>query len=202
MTTSASDDRAGGPARALVRSFGDAEPRIHPSAWLAPGCAVIGDVEIGADCSIWYGVVLRGDVHHIRIGARTNVQDQSVVHVTRNRFPAWIGDEVTVGHRAVVHGCRVSDGALIGIGAVVLDGAEIGEEALVGAGAVVTPGTRVAPRTLVIGAPARPVRELDAGERALQRERTLGYVETARRHAGSRTLTTPRRDDACTPPRK
>lgn len=197
MTTSASEETGGAPSRALVRSFGDAEPRIHPSAWLAPGCAVIGDVEIGPDSSIWYGVVLRGDVHHIRIGARSNVQDGTVVHVTKDRFPAWIGDEVTVGHRAVVHGCRVADGALIGIGALVLDGAEIGEEALVGAGAVVTPGTVVPPRTLVLGTPARAVRELDPGERALQRERTLGYVDTARRHAGSRTLTGPRRQGAC-----
>jgi carbonic anhydrase/acetyltransferase-like protein (isoleucine patch superfamily) len=173
---------------AIVRAFGDARPRIDPSAWLAPGCVVVGDVEIGADSSIWYGVVLRGDVHRIHVGARTNVQDQSVVHVTLERFPTWIGDEVTVGHRAVVHGCRVGDGALIGIGAIVLDGAEVGEEALVGAGAVVTPGSVVPPRSLVLGAPARPVRDLGAEELALQRKRTLTYVDTARRHAGSAAL--------------
>lgn len=153
--------------------------------WLAPGAVVVGDVEIGPESSIWYGSVVRGDVHHIRIGARTNIQDACVVHVTRDRFPAWIGAEVTVGHRAVVHGCRVGDGALIGIGAIVLDGAEVGEEALVGAGAVVTPGTRVPARTLVVGTPARVVRDLTDEERREQRERTLAYVDTARRHARS-----------------
>ena len=145
----------------------------------------MGDVNIGADSSVWYGCVLRGDVHHIRIGARTNVQDHAVVHVTRDRFPCVIGDEVTVGHRAVVHGCRVGDGALIGIGAIVLDGAEVGEGALVGAGAVVTPGSVIAPGTLAFGTPAREVRELSAEERGLQRERTLAYVETAREHAAA-----------------
>jgi carbonic anhydrase/acetyltransferase-like protein (isoleucine patch superfamily) len=168
---------------AIVRSYEGRVPRIDSSAWLAPGCVVVGDVEIAAECSIWYGVVVRGDVHHIRIGARSNIQDQSVVHVTMGRFAALIGEEVTVGHRAVVHGCRVGDGALIGIGAVVLDGAEVGEGALVGAGAVVTPETIIPARTLALGIPARPVRELEDEERRLQRERTLAYVETARRHA-------------------
>jgi len=127
--------------------------------------------------------VIRGDVHKIRIGARTNIQDLAVVHVTLDRFPTWIGDEVTVGHRAVVHGCRVGDGALIGIGAIVLDGAEIGAGALVGAGSVVTPGTRIPERTLAIGTPARVVRDLREDEQRDQRTRTLTYVETARRHA-------------------
>jgi carbonic anhydrase/acetyltransferase-like protein (isoleucine patch superfamily) len=103
--------------------------------------------------------------------------------VTRERFPAVLGDEVTVGHRAVVHGCHVGDGALVGIGAVVLDGAVIGEEALVGAGAVVTPGSKVEPRTLVVGTPARPVRVLRDAEVAEQRERVLGYVRDARSYA-------------------
>lgn len=164
--------------------FGGRVPRIDPSTWLAPTATLIGDVDIGADSSVWYGSVLRGDVERIRVGARTNLQDLCVVHVTRGRFPAEIGDEVTVGHRAVVHGCRVRDGALIGIGAVVLDGAEIGEEALVAAGAVVVPGARVPPGALAVGVPARVVRSLAAGERREQRERARAYVETARRHAG------------------
>jgi gamma-carbonic anhydrase len=160
-------------------------PRVHASAWVAPGATLVGDVEVGPESSVWYGCVLRGDVHRIRVGARSNLQDGSVVHVTADRFAAEIGDLVTVGHRAVVHGCRVADGALIGIAAVVLDGAEVGEEAWVGAGALVAPGGRVPPRTLVIGVPARPVRELTAGERDEQRRRTLRYVETARAHARS-----------------
>lgn len=166
-----------------MRPYQGRAPRIDPSAWLAPGAVVVGDVEIGPDCSIWYGVVIRGDVNQIRIGARTNIQDQSVVHVTKDRFATWIGDEVTVGHRAVVHGCHVGDGALIGIGAIVLDGAEVGEGALVGAGSVVTPGARIPARTLALGTPARVVRALRDDEQRDQRARTLTYVETARQHA-------------------
>ena len=124
-------------------------------------------------------------MHSIRIGARSNVQDGSVLHVTQDRFPCVVGDEVTIGHRAVVHGCQVGDGALIGIGAIVLDGASVGDEALVGAGAVVSPGAVIPPRSLAVGVPARVVRELSDDERTLQRERTLRYVETARHHAES-----------------
>jgi carbonic anhydrase/acetyltransferase-like protein (isoleucine patch superfamily) len=141
---------------------------------------VIGDVEIGAGSSVWFGGVVRGDVHRVRIGARTNLQDHCVVHVTRDRHPVSIGDEVTVGHRATVHGCTVRDGALIGIGAIVLDGAEVGEEALVAAGALVAPGVHIPARQLALGAPARPVRALRADEIAEQRARARDYVETAR----------------------
>jgi len=172
-------------AGAIVRPFGDVWPRIATSAWLAPGCSVVGDVELEADSSVWYGAVLRGDVHHIRVGERTNLQDGAVLHVTEGRFPCLIGSEVTVGHRAVVHGCRVGDGALVGIGAVVLDGAEVGDGALVGAGALIAPGSRVAAHTLAVGVPAREVRVLRPDERRVQRERTLRYVENARRHAQS-----------------
>lgn len=168
----------------LILPYEGRWPKLHPGAWVAPGAVVVGDVELGEDASVWYGCVLRGDVHSIRVGPRTNLQDLCVVHVTAGRFGARIGAEVTVGHRAVVHGCTVGDGALIGIGALVLDGAEVGEGALVGAGAVVTPGTRVPPATLVVGTPARPVRTLGDAELAAQRERTLRYVETARAHRG------------------
>jgi carbonic anhydrase/acetyltransferase-like protein (isoleucine patch superfamily) len=158
-------------------------PRIAASAWLAPGAAVVGDVEIGPDSSVWYGATLRGDVNAIRVGARSNLQDQCVVHVTRDRFGCDIGDEVTVGHRAVVHGCTIGDGALVGIGAIVLDGARVGEGSLVAAGALVAPGFAVPDGALVVGVPARVSRRLDEGERALQRRRALEYVETAREHA-------------------
>jgi carbonic anhydrase/acetyltransferase-like protein (isoleucine patch superfamily) len=154
-------------------------PRIAREVWIAPGAVVAGDVEIGADTSVWFGAVVRGDVAPIRIGARSNLQDHCVVHVTKDRFPAWIGDEVTIGHRATVHGCRIGDGALVGIAAVVLDGAEVGEEALVAAGALVPPGARVPAGHLVMGAPARVVRPLDGDERRCQRERALEYVSTA-----------------------
>jgi len=158
-------------------------PRIDPTAWIAPGAVVTGDVVIGAESSVWFGSVLRGDVHAIRVGARTNLQDHCVVHVTKDRFPAWIGDEVTVGHRATVHGCTVRDGALVGIAAVVLDGAEVGEEALVGAGALVPPGAKIPARHLARGVPARVVRPLREDELRSQRERALEYVRTARAYA-------------------
>lgn len=170
---------------ALLRSFGSSVPRIHRDAWVAPGAVVVGDVEIGKDSSLWYGVVARGDVHQIRIGARTNIQDNSVIHVTQGRYACILGDEITVGHRAVVHGCTVGDGALVGIGAIVLDGARVGEGALIGAGCVVAPGTDIPPRVLVLGVPGRVVRELSDEELKLQRERTLAYVDNARAHAAS-----------------
>lgn len=170
---------------AIIRAFDSLVPRLHPSVWVAPGAAVIGDVEIGADSSVFYGAVLRGDVERIRVGERTNIQDQATLHVTEGRFSTWLGDEVTVGHRAVVHGCRVGNGTLIGIGAVVLDGAEVGENALIGAGAVVTPGTVIESGMLALGMPAKVVRSLAVEEIELQRERTLRYVETARMHAVS-----------------
>jgi carbonic anhydrase/acetyltransferase-like protein (isoleucine patch superfamily) len=175
-------DRPGLAAAPIIRAYEGRMPRIDPSAWVAPGAAVVGDVELGVDSSVWYGCVLRGDVERIRLGHSSNIQDLGMVHVTSGRFPALIGDRVTVGHRAVVHGCRVGDEALIGIGAVVLDGAEIGEGALVAAGAVVTPGSVIAPRSLAMGIPARVVRELSDAERKEQVERTLRYVETARKH--------------------
>ena len=170
---------------AILRPYGDLFPKIDPSAWIAPGVSVVGDVEIGPESSVFYGSVLRGDVHHIRVGARTNLQDQSTVHVTTDRFPTILEDEITVGHRAVVHGCHVGEGALIGIGAIVLDGAVVGEDALVAAGAVVRPGQVVPPATLWAGVPAKEVRPLTDDEIRLQRERTLTYVKTATIHAAS-----------------
>jgi carbonic anhydrase/acetyltransferase-like protein (isoleucine patch superfamily) len=167
----------------LLLPYRGRSPRVHAQAWLAPGVVVIGDVEIGAESSLWFGSVVRGDVHAIRVGARTNLQDHCVVHVTSGAYPTQIGDEVTVGHRAVVHGCTVRDGALVGIGAIVLDGADIGEEALVAAGALVAPGTKVPPRALFRGVPGRVARTLSAEEVDRQRERTREYVVTARHYA-------------------
>jgi carbonic anhydrase/acetyltransferase-like protein (isoleucine patch superfamily) len=129
--------------------------------------------------------VVRGDVNSIRIGARSNLQDLCVVHVTRDRFATRIGDEVTVGHRAVIHGCDVADGALVGIGAVVLDGARIEANALVAAGALVAPGSVIPAGTLAMGVPAKVVRDLRDDEVQAQRARTLHYVELAREHAAA-----------------
>lgn len=157
-------------------SYRGREPTISPEAFLAPTSMVIGDVEIGAGSSLWFYVVVRGDVEPIRIGRRTNLQDQVVVHVTGGAGPAVIGDGVTIGHRAVIHGCSIRDDSLIGIGAIVLDGAEVGPESLVGAGALVPPGMSVPPRTLVLGVPARVIRQLNDDEISKIHRSATSYV--------------------------
>ncbi|MFO0583585.1 MAG: gamma carbonic anhydrase family protein [Anaeromyxobacter sp.] len=166
----------------VVRPYAGKAPRLAEGVWLADDAVVVGDVELGRDASLWYGVVVRGDVNFVRIGARTNVQDLTVIHVSSGTHPTVLGEEVTVGHRAVLHGCTVQDRALVGIGAIVLDGAVVGEEAMVGAGALVPPGTIVPPRTLVLGAPARPKRALTPEEVAGLSRSAAHYVEYAARH--------------------
>jgi carbonic anhydrase/acetyltransferase-like protein (isoleucine patch superfamily) len=172
----------------ILLPYGGKAPRLHPSVWVAPDGVVVGDVEVGEGSSLWFGAVVRGDVNHVRIGARTNLQDHTVVHVTSGTHPTVIGDEVTVGHRVVLHGCTVERRALVGIGAIVLDGAVIGEEAMVGAGALVPPGMVVPPRTLVLGSPARPRRPLSAEELeglARSAERYAGYAARYRADGGA-----------------
>lgn len=159
--------------------FLDHHPRLGADVFVADTARVIGDVHLGDACSVWYGTVIRGDVHHIRVGARTNVQDLTMIHVTSKRWPTIIGDDVTIGHRAVLHGCTLHDRVLVGMGAVVMDGAEVGEEAMVGAGALVTPGTKIAPRTLALGSPARPARPLTDAEIAWLRQSAAHYAELA-----------------------
>ena len=169
---------------ATILPYGGKAPRLAASAFLAEGSVVVGDVEIGDASSLWFGAIVRGDVNHVRIGARTNVQDQSMVHVTGGTHPTVVGDEVTVGHRAVLHGCTVHDRCLIGIGAIVLDGAVVGPDAMVGAGALVPPGMVVPPGKLVLGAPARVKRDLTPEELASLRSsaaRYAGYAAVYRR---------------------
>jgi gamma-carbonic anhydrase len=166
----------------MIAPLGDRVPEIHPTAFVADSAVVIGDVALGPDASLWFHAVVRGDVERVRIGARSNVQDNATVHVTRDRWPTLVGEGVTVGHAAVLHGCTVGDRCLIGIGAIVLDGAVIGEECLVGAGALVTPGTRIAPRSLVLGSPARRVRDLSADEVARLHASAASYLEHVRRY--------------------
>jgi carbonic anhydrase/acetyltransferase-like protein (isoleucine patch superfamily) len=137
---------------------------LDEAVFVESSAHIIGDVDIGADSSIWFGSVVRGDVHYIRIGARTNIQDLTVIHVNHGTCPTILEDEITVGHRAILHGCRVMSRSLVGMGAIVMDGAEVGPEAVVAAGAVVSPGTRVPPRSLVRGVPAKVVRELTEEE--------------------------------------
>lgn len=143
-----------------IVSYRGVEPRIGPGVFVAPSAWLIGDVTVGVDCSFWLNSAARGDVHKIRIGARTNVQDGAVLHVSHQMHDLEIGDDVVVGHGAVLHGCHVADGALIGIGARVLDGAVVETGAQIGAGALVSPGTRIPAGTLALGMPAKPVRDL------------------------------------------
>lgn len=157
-------------------------PRLHPSVLIMEGATVIGDVEIGEGSSVWPGAVVRGDVCHVRIGARSNLQDGAVVHVTTDTHPTLIGDDVTVGHRAVLHGCTVRERCLIGIGAIVLDGAVVGPDALVGAGALVTSGTVVPPGTMFLGSPGKVKRQLTGEEQAGLRSSAAHYVEISARY--------------------
>lgn len=155
-------------------------PQVPPSAWVHSSAHVIGRVTLGEEASIWFNCVVRGDIHDIRIGARSNLQDLTMVHVTRDRFPTIIGDDVTIGHRVVVHGCTIGDRSLIGIGAIVLDGAEVEPEAMVGAGALVTPGMKVPSGTVVMGQPARVARALRPDELEHIRETATHYAAYAR----------------------
>lgn len=161
----------------LVRPFDGKSPRLGARVFVAENATLIGDVELGDDSSIWFGTVLRGDVHRIRIGARTNIQDNCTLHVTNGTWPVEIADEVTIGHGVIAHGCTIGRAALIGMGSRVLDGAVIGELALVAAGALVMEGMHVPPRTLVAGMPAKIKRELTDDELARLEGSWKHYVE-------------------------
>ena len=162
----------------MLRPYRGKMPVVSPSAFVDQSAQVIGDVAIGDESSVWMNVVVRGDVHWIRIGRRSNVQDGTIVHVMRGTHPTSIGDEVTIGHAAVVHGCTIHDRCLIGMGAIVLNGAEIGHDSIVAAGALVVEDMQVPPRSLVMGSPAKVRRPLSDEEVASIRryaERYVGY---------------------------
>jgi len=164
----------------MIRKFGGNTPRIGKGVFLAENCAVIGDVDIGDESSVWYGTVLRGDVMPIRIGARTSLQDNTVVHVTSGKYGTTIGSDCTIGHGAIIHACAVEDFCLIGMGAIILDGARIGTGSLVGAGALVTPGTDIPANSLVVGSPAKVKRAITAKEREAIEYGAQHYVELTR----------------------
>ncbi len=157
-------------------------PMVDPSAFLAPGVRVIGDVVIGAEASLWYNVVVRGDVHSIRIGARTNIQDGSVVHVSTGTHATVIGEDCLIGHLAMLHGCTLHDRAFVGLGAIVMDGCVIESDAMLAAGAMLTPGKTIPSGQMWAGRPAKYVRDLSADELARQRIGVAAYVENARKH--------------------
>ncbi|MHC1741424.1 MAG: gamma carbonic anhydrase family protein [Syntrophobacteraceae bacterium] len=155
-------------------------PQLGKNVFIAPGAWLIGDVVVGDGSSVWFNTVIRGDVNFIRIGSDTNIQDNSTLHVTTEKFPLIMGSRVTVGHRAIVHGSVVEDDCMIGMGSIVMDGAKIGKGSLVGAGAVVTPGTIVPPGSLVLGAPGKVVRPVNDRERDLVESASAHYLDLAR----------------------
>lgn len=158
-------------------------PSVHESVYIAEGAKIIGDVSIGRQSSVWYNAVLRGDLAPIRIGERTNIQDGCIGHVNSG-MPLIVGDEVSVGHGAIIHGCRIGRGTLIGMGAIILNEAEIGEYALIGAGALVTERTRIPPYTLAFGSPARVVRELNERDLERMRRTAENYVQKSMEYSG------------------
>jgi len=164
----------------MLRTIDGHTPMLGRGVFLAETCAVIGDTVIGDESSIWYSTVLRGDVMPIRVGARTSIQDGTIVHVTSGFSGTTIGDDCTIGHAAIIHACTVEDFCLIGMGAILLDGARIGRGSLVGAGALVTPGTDIPPGSLVIGSPARVKRPINDKEREQIDYGAKHYVDLAR----------------------
>jgi carbonic anhydrase/acetyltransferase-like protein (isoleucine patch superfamily) len=155
-------------------------PQIAADAYVAPNATVIGDVVVGAASSLWFGTVVRGDVFPIRIGARTNVQDNAVVHVTAARASTSIGDDVTIGHLALIHGCTIGHRCLVGMGSIVLDGAVIEDDCFIAAGSLVSPGTRLPSGSFALGRPAKVVRPVRAEDLATIAQASAAYVQYAR----------------------
>ncbi|HKX79725.1 MAG TPA: gamma carbonic anhydrase family protein [Novosphingobium sp.] len=170
-----------------IAAFGGKTPRIHSSAFIAPGCRIIGDVEIGEDVSVWYNCVIRADVNRIVIGARTNIQDGTVIHcdspsaANAEGYPTLIGEDVLIGHMAMVHGTVLEDRAFVGLGAIVMDG-RIESDGMLAAGAMLTPGKTIGARQLWVGRPAKFMRDLDELAIAANRAGVQNYVENGRRH--------------------
>ena len=163
----------------MIRTFQGIRPTIPASCFIEETGVVIGDVVMGEQCSVWFHAVIRGDVHYIRLGNRTNVQDLCMLHVTHDTHPLVIGDDVTIGHSVVLHGCTIKDRVLIGMGAIIMDGAVIGEDCVVGAGALVTEGTIVPPKSLILGSPAKVKRPVTEKELLWIKESSQNYVKYA-----------------------
>ncbi|MBI3179060.1 MAG: gamma carbonic anhydrase family protein [Deltaproteobacteria bacterium] len=175
---------AGDTERAVIASFEGHKPQLGRHVFVAPGATVIGQVTLGDEASVWYGAVLRGDVGKITIGARTNLQDLTVVHVSDGVADTTVGDDVTVGHRVILHGCTVAHHVLVGMGAVLMDHVMVEPYCLIAAGALLSPGTRVPEGSLVVGVPGKVVRPLKQEERDRIEASAAHYVALAQRHAG------------------
>jgi len=163
----------------MIRTFQGIRPAIPKSCFIEDTAVVIGDVVVGEDCSVWFHAVIRGDVHYIRIGDRTNVQDLCMLHVTHDTHPLVIGSDVTIGHHVVLHGCTIKDRVLIGMGAIIMDGAVIGEDSVVGAGALITERTMIPPKSVVLGSPAKVRRPVTEEELRWIRDSSANYVKYA-----------------------
>jgi len=161
----------------MIRAYKDKKPQFDDTVFIEDSAQVIGDVRIGQHSSIWFNTTVRGDVYYIRIGSYTNIQDNSVVHVTKETYPTILEDYVTVGHSVTLHGCHIKSNNLIGIGSIVLDDVLIEENCVIAAGALIAPGTKVPPRSLMMGIPAKRVRELRDEEVAKIRQYALNYFE-------------------------
>lgn len=168
--------------RGVVRPYDNVSPTFGEGVFIADTAAVLGDVTLGAEASVWYGAVLRGDVMPIRIGARTSIQDNSVIHATGGWAETVIGDECTVGHSVILHGCTVGNRVLVGMGTIILDAAEIGDGAMIGAGSLVTARTKIPAGMLAHGRPCKAIRELTDEERERVLEASTLYVRYAREH--------------------
>ena len=166
----------------MVRPYKGVSPTVPSSCYVDDSAQLIGDVVLGEHASVWMNAVLRGDVHSIRVGAYSNIQDCSVLHGMKEQYGVFVGEYVTVGHSITLHGCTIEDRCLIGMGSIILDGARVGRGSLVGAGALVTPGTDIPPNSFVLGAPARVKREVNESEREQLALSAKHYVELARRY--------------------
>ncbi|MFB3115806.1 MAG: gamma carbonic anhydrase family protein, partial [Nitrospirales bacterium] len=166
----------------MIKPFRGVLPTIASSAFIEDTAVIIGDVAILPESSVWFNTVIRGDVHYIRIGHRTNIQDLSLLHVTHDLYPLVIGDDVTVGHHVVLHGCTIHDRVLIGIGSILMDGATIEEDCIIGAGALITKGMVIPSHSLALGSPARVKRPLSEKELAWIKESANNYVRYARQY--------------------
>tara|TARA_B100001250_G_scaffold383141_1_gene376880 strand:- start:164 stop:667 length:504 start_codon:yes stop_codon:yes gene_type:complete len=166
----------------MIRDFDGKSPSIGDNCFIADSADVIGDVTLGKDSSIWFGTVTRADMHYIKIGSRTNIQDNCTVHVTTDIHPTIIGDEVTIGHNVIVHGCTIEDRCLIGMGAIIMDGAIIGQGSLIGAGALISPNTIIPPKSLVVGLPGKVLREVTDKEFNEIIDRAQHYIDFAKKY--------------------
>lgn len=164
----------------MLFSYKGKNPKVGKNVFIAPAAILVGDVEIGDYSSVWFGTVIRGDIHYVKIGEYTNVQDNAIIHVTKDKFPVWIGNYVTIGHGAIIHGCKIGSNVLIGMGSVILDGAEIGDGCIIAAGSIIKEGAKIPSNSLVAGIPAEVKRKIKKLEIENLKKHAKKYAEYAK----------------------